>query len=1052
MGIHVFLCAIFLGALLLCAAGPVRAWASAPGGARPDARWRFLTLGVGLLLAAFALRLLLGYYTEGYSTDIDTFKSWGRIANQVGYGELYQQDIFLDYPPGYIYVLSFLDRLRRLLRWTDTSQWYTLLMKMPSILADLACGGALLWLGRKKLGERGALLLAGAYLFCPAVLVNSAQWGQADSFCTAILLASLALLYKGRYAASGALYGLAVISKPQMLIFAPVYLFCTARRKKWTGLGIGVACALGALLLAALPFTKDFNFLWLVDKYRATLDYYDYYSINAYNFWALIGWNWRGLPPEGLGKACLTLSAPVLATLACGAVALRSKREDALFACPAVLMSTMYLFSIKMHERYLFPMFLFILIAFAFQKDRRLIWAYGAVTAVSFLNVSHVLWLFHTVGGSYDPNDPIIRGMALVQAGAILYFLYVCFSSYVLGRAPAAKAPARKKPAPGPAGGRAAPGWQFPEKRNMRRADWLCMAAVTLAYALVGFWDLGGMSAPVTAWAPAEGEQAVIQVQGQGDALCYMAGIAPDDSRYAARTSSALRVEVSQDGVNWTDCGRLPEDYVFSWRQFALPTPGRYVRLTATDNRVALNEVGVAANGVLLPATAQGPGAEALTDEQDTVALHSTYQNSTYFDEIYHARTAYEHIQGLEPYENTHPPLGKYIISLGIRLFGMNPFGWRCMGALFGVLMLPVFYFLCKQLFGKTWLCAMGTLLFAFDFMHFTQTRIATIDTYAVFFLLLMYSCMAVFLRRDLLGDSWPKLLAPLGLSGLFMGLGVASKWTCAYGAIGLAALYFGKLAVEILQMKKSGADTAPLLRRCARLCGWCCLFFVAIPFAVYYCAYLPITTLPHNAGDAWGAFWRYQENMFHYHSQLQAEHYFASPWYEWPLDVRPIWYFSGGGDGWYSTISAMGNPLLWWAGLLCVPVSLYLFIRKRMVSCGALLAGYLSVYVPWMLVPRLTFIYHYFTAVPFLVLALLAVADWLGGLRPFAGGIRLGAGKNQEAGGPVVSLPVMPTALLVFCGACLVLFLLFYPVISGAPTTREYADSLEWLGTWYFG
>lgn len=90
--------------------------------------------------------------------------------------------------------------------------------------------------------------------------------------------------------------------------------------------------------------------------------------------------------------------------------------------------------------------------------------------------------------------------------------------------------------------------------------------------------------------------------------------------------------------------------------------------------------------------TAVSGNAWQLTDEQNTVPLYPSYMNSTYFDEIYHARTAYEHILGLEPYENTHPTLGKLIISVGIRIFGMNPFGWRFMGTLFGVLMLPALY------------------------------------------------------------------------------------------------------------------------------------------------------------------------------------------------------------------------------------------------------------------------------------------------------------------------------------------------------------------------
>jgi predicted membrane-bound dolichyl-phosphate-mannose-protein mannosyltransferase len=43
--------------------------------------------------------------------------------------------------------------------------------------------------------------------------------------------------------------------------------------------------------------------------------------------------------------------------------------------------------------------------------------------------------------------------------------------------------------------------------------------------------------------------------------------------------------------------------------------------------------------------------------------------NSSYFDEIYHPRTAYENIHRMEPYETTHPPLGKAIMTIGIFLF-----------------------------------------------------------------------------------------------------------------------------------------------------------------------------------------------------------------------------------------------------------------------------------------------------------------------------------------------------------------------------------------------
>lgn len=117
----------------------------------------------------------------------------------------------------------------------------------------------------------------------------------------------------------------------------------------------------------------------------------------------------------------------------------------------------------------------------------------------------------------------------------------------------------------------------------------------------------------------------------------------------------------------------------------------------------------------------------------------STYFNSSYFDEIYHARTAYEHLRGVYPYEVSHPPLGKEILALGIALFGMTPFGWRCMGALFGVVMLPLMWDLLRRMFRDDRVALCGTALLAFDFMHLTQTRIATIDSFATLFILLMY-------------------------------------------------------------------------------------------------------------------------------------------------------------------------------------------------------------------------------------------------------------------------------------------------------------------------
>ena len=628
-----------------------------------------------LFLGALLFRLALGYASEGFTTDMDTFKSWASVTNQVGFQQIYHQDIFLDYPPGYLYVLVLLEKLRLLLGLASESPAFTLVMKLPSILADLFCAGVLLLLAKSRLGQRGALLVAAAYLFCPAVYLNSAQWGQADSFCTALVLGSVLLLYQERYTPAAVLFGASIACKPQMLVFAPLYLFFALRRRRWGKLCLGVLLTVATVLVIALPFTQGFNFLWLLERYRATLDYYSFYSVNAYNFWSLIGWNWNPLP-QGLAGDLLDLLGPVIATVLCGAAVFGSRKKEVVFYCPALLMGAMYAFSVKMHERYLFPALLFGLLAYVFIPDRGLLRAFAATATASYANVAYVLWQFREYYNSYNPNTGLTRALSAAQLLAIGYLCWVGVRVYLRGRVLEGTAP-QPKPLVD----------RQPVDSRFWPRDWGLMAAVTLVYACFAFYQLGDLETAVTPWTPEAGDSVVLTADGECDTLLYLPGIAPDESRYAARVGVNIQVETSQDGTTWTDCGTLSDGSVFAWKQYTLSTPGRYVRLTALDGSVTLNEAGLKYTGIpaLATVTGEGPDVQALTDEQEVVPLETTYQNSTYFDEIYHARTAYEHILGLEPYENTHPTLGKLIISLGIRLFGMNPF-WLAVhgGAVWG--------------------------------------------------------------------------------------------------------------------------------------------------------------------------------------------------------------------------------------------------------------------------------------------------------------------------------------------------------------------------------
>ena len=352
------------------------------------------------------------------------------------------------------------------------------------------------------------------------------------------------------------------------------------------------------------------------------------------------------------------------------------------------------------------------------------------------------------------------------------------------------------------------------------KKDALPLLLITAVYAAAAFFQLGDMNAPQSArdFGDEQAQTFVLPEEVQVSRIWYFSGLG----------SGNYQVEISTDGVNWLSLWQrkddpenpdevtgwywadpagygssyaMPQKYnqLFKWNELTIDNPQyiRYLRITGQANKDLLELCELAFFDMDGSFVDLSDPTNPLFDEQGLVPEHISFLNSAYFDEIYHPRTAYENIRGVYPYEVTHPPLGKLIMSVGIRIFGMTPFGWRFMGALFGVAMLPLLYVFLKNLFGRTAIAACGTILLAADFMHLTQTRLATIDTYAFFFILLMYWFMYRWLVLPA-GTPFRRCALPLFLSGLFWGVGAASKWTVIYGCTGLVVLYFLGLGLKL--------------------------------------------------------------------------------------------------------------------------------------------------------------------------------------------------------------------------------------------------------------
>lgn len=575
------------------------------------------------------------------------------------------------------------------------------------------------------------------------------------------------------------------------------------------------------------------------------------------------------------------------------------------------------------------------------------------------------------------------------------------------------------------------PRFVFPRVTPLSRRDVAPILVLTLLYGVVAFIGLGSTGSPQSFF---RFEKAVSSAtidlgnpQSVGK-IIYYTGSGHGDNGY--------RFETSTDGLVWVQQENLEQSYskTFHWMDHAYEQPledVRYLRLTATRLPMELGELALALpDGTRIPSDdfTGSEGTDRLFDEPERIPERATYLNSTYFDEIYHARTAYEYLNGLTAYENTHPPLGKILISLGIVFFGMTPFGWRFVGTLFGVLMVPLFYVWIKNLFGKTRLAILGTLLFSFDFMHYTQTRIATIDTYGVFFTILMYWFMYRFISTDF-QDKAHKQLIPLALCGLSFGLGIASKWTAFYAATGLVLLYFFYLVLQGKALFGLG-EKKRYFQRLGLILLVSVLFFVVAAGAIYYFSYIP-----YAAGMqkplSWSVVWQNQTGMFNYHKGVDATHSYASRWWMWLVNARPILYYLEYLDGGLrSSFGAFLNPVVCWAGLIALGFLAVRFVKRRNDPIALyILIGYLAQLLPWIPITRITFAYHYFPSMIFLVLALTKTFDdW------------------------AVRAPGSRRPMILLTAGSVGLFFLFYPVLSGLTIPAQFGERvLGWFPSWPF-
>ncbi|MBR4539833.1 MAG: glycosyltransferase family 39 protein [Clostridia bacterium] len=753
-----------------------------------------------------------------------------------------------------------------------------------------------------------------------------------------------------------------------------------------------------------------------------------------------------------------------------------------------------------MHERYLFPAVALLLLGYLLKKDVRILWLAVGVTIAGFLNVGCALDRNIRIGGAAGhlnaPAVSISSDTAILEYLSAALNVMVGFASLwlcsALSRGGAVEIVPENRPvSPLP---KAAP------QRKMTVRDWIIMASITVVYSVITFTNLGSAKAPQTAYVSQSPDEQIMLDLGEEHTfnMLYYGGI--------HQYQSDFTVEFSRDGTTFDQryTADMPVGDCFKWKYLSYSSGGypetvtaRYVRITANNYNLTLFEVLFrdAETNEVIPAALLGQmtvreapltdpetgetrtsrqivkdgneTAAYLADEPDSMeGDYPSWYNSTYFDEIYHARTAYEHLHQMQPYEYTHPPLGKVMMSWAIAIFGMTPFGWRFAGALAGVLMLPGMYLLGKLLIKRSWGGMACCALLALDLMHFTQTRIATIDSFVVLWIIWMVYFMLVWFFQEPFRKPLWKALIPLVLSGLCMGLGIASKWTGCYAGVVLALIFFWgvfrrwrltRAAKKIPEKKRTEEEKAAVNggKYLLITIASCFVFFILVPAIVYYCAYIPFFAYD-GTGVTVKKIIQETERMFSYHSTpgLGMDHAFYSPWYEWPVIAKPMYYASNSFEpaGYHTTISAMGNPAVWWGGLLCILCLCGVWIKRHLQKDGTftfwtekndprpaiILLCYFVQLLPWILVPRGTYIYHYFPCVPFLAIAIVLSVDLLADTGYATASIPAETGEKTAI--------VLLAVILIAAAA---LFIAFFPYASGCLTPQSWLDAMRWFDRW---
>lgn len=405
-----------------------------------------------------------------------------------------------------------------------------------------------------------------------------------------------------------------------------------------------------------------------------------------------------------------------------------------------------------------------------------------------------------------------------------------------------------------------------------------------------------------------------------------------------------------------------------------------------------------------------------------------------------------------------HPPFGKWVIGLGQHFFGLNPFGWRFMVALLGIIAVVLVHRIARRLFHHELTAFLAGMFMAIDGMAIVHSRTALLDQTLMFCILTAFG--AVVLDRDWMAARlsaerekvwWRPWLI---VAAIFLALATATKWSGLWFIVGSAFLVFFFAGRNRI---KAGHNN-PWLRAFIQDClPWLpmLLLVVASLYLLTWSGWLLSadaynrTWAETHPGE--GVMWlpealrslaEYHRAAWNFHVNLTSSHsYAANPW-TWPFNLRPTSFYyeslATGDPGCKkepcsSEVIPLGNPLIWWAGALSMLHQAWRAVIHRESRAVAIVTMFLVGWAPWLLFQQRTvFSFYAIVLIPFISMALA------GSIGVYLGSATDGRMRKRRA-----------AIAGAFVLGVIALSIFFYPLWTGEVISYNYWQMHMWLPSW---